>query len=83
MARICKVCWHQSQMHLALLTAVLCAIFFGFPLAFAPELDARVVREHVQALASRTIVHLNIQTLLPVTRRAVVGCSPRPAYQFE
>lgn len=49
----------NTQMHLAPLTAALCAMLLGFPLAFAQGLDARGVSEHVRALAAWTVVHLD------------------------
>lgn len=56
----------------------------GFSLAFAQELDARGVSEHVRALAAWTVVHLRLRilTLLPTAHRAVAGRSPRQASHF-
>ena len=49
---------------------------FPFAFAFAQELDARGVSKHVQAVVAWTLMHLNIQILLPTAHRAEVGYRP-------
>lgn len=66
----------DPQVHLAPLAAVLRAMFFRFPLAFAQHLDTGTANQQVQPRLGRTTRNDNLQMLLPPADRTGVKCWP-------